>query len=313
MAYKVTKDPLVSIIIPVYNGANFLSEAIESALEQTYNNTEIIIINDGSSDDNETEKIALSYKKKIRYYKKENGGVASALNMGIRHMRGQYFSWLSHDDVYKKNKLSSQLKLIEKFDKNIIPVSSIEKIDLNSKNIGKSVLYSDCYVLHLNDLLCDFPIHGCSLLIHESIFKNVGYFDENLQYCQDYDLWFRIYFSGFRFVYQKETQIFSREHREQGTRKYHEKQKHEAEIVYRKALSNQTMNQTILFFKVSIYLRFYKGLLDAPNLAKKYASRQSRSNIKYNIIYIINLMYYFIFSNRIRNSIFNLVKKKLFI
>ena len=90
------EKPLVSIIIPVYNGANYLREAIESALGQTYGNCEVLVINDGSNDHGETEREALKFGDRIRYFKKENGGVASALNLGIRKMRGEYFSWLSH-------------------------------------------------------------------------------------------------------------------------------------------------------------------------------------------------------------------------
>ena len=79
--------PLVSIVIPVYNGANYMREAIDSALAQTYKNIEVIVVNDGSTDN--TDEIAKSYGDKIRYFKKENGGVATALNLGIREMRGE--------------------------------------------------------------------------------------------------------------------------------------------------------------------------------------------------------------------------------
>ncbi len=90
--------PKVSIIIPVYNGEKYVSLAIESALRQTYSNLEIIVVNDGSTD--KTDKICRSYGNKIRYIKKENGGVSTALNVGIDNMTGEYFSWLSHDDLY---------------------------------------------------------------------------------------------------------------------------------------------------------------------------------------------------------------------
>ena len=83
---KTFKKPLVSVIIPVYNGANFLSFAINSVLEQTYENIELLIVNDGSNDDGKTEAIALSAKSdrfKIKYFFKQNGGVASSLNKGI--------------------------------------------------------------------------------------------------------------------------------------------------------------------------------------------------------------------------------------
>ncbi len=104
--------PLVSIVIPVYNGSNYLREAIDSALAQTYDNIEILVINDGSNDNGATEAIAKSYGDKIRYFSKENGGVATALNMGIENMRGEYFSWLSHDDVYESDKIKVNIEFL---------------------------------------------------------------------------------------------------------------------------------------------------------------------------------------------------------
>jgi glycosyltransferase involved in cell wall biosynthesis len=112
--------PKVSIVIPVYNGANFLGEAIESAIAQTYANLEIIVVNDGSTDDGETESIAKAYGEKIVYYSKKNGGVASALNYGIEKMTGQFFSWLSHDDLYVRTKVEDQVRYLLSFPKKII-------------------------------------------------------------------------------------------------------------------------------------------------------------------------------------------------
>lgn len=82
--------PLVSIIIPVYNGENYVCDAIDSCLLQKYKNIEIIVVNDGSVDS--TEKICKSYKDKIKYFFKKNGGVASALNLGIEKSSGDYIS-----------------------------------------------------------------------------------------------------------------------------------------------------------------------------------------------------------------------------
>lgn len=114
LSKTIVSKPLVSIVIPVYNGENYLEEAIHSALNQSYENIEIIVVNDGSTDN--TENIALKYKDKIKYFKKENGGVSSALNLGIKNMTGEYFSWLSHDDLYYEDKIERQIIELEKHD-----------------------------------------------------------------------------------------------------------------------------------------------------------------------------------------------------
>lgn len=96
--------PKVSIVIPVYNGANYVARAINSALNQTWDNKEVIVVNDGSTDHGNTEKAAAAFGSRIRYIAKPNGGVASALNLGIQEMTGEHFSWLSHDDLYAPQK-----------------------------------------------------------------------------------------------------------------------------------------------------------------------------------------------------------------
>ena len=129
--------PLVSIIIPVYNGSNYMREAIDSALAQTYENIEILVVNDGSSDRGRTEAIAKEYGDKIRYIYKENGGVSSALNVGIRHMRGEYFSWLSHDDVYTPDKIEKQVEALSRLpDKSTLICCDYAHIDKDSMPIS---------------------------------------------------------------------------------------------------------------------------------------------------------------------------------
>ena len=113
------KNPKVSIVIPVYNGSNYLKDAIDSALSQTYNNLEIIVVNDGSNDEGKTKAIAEPYGNKIIYLEKENGGASSALNLAIKKMTGDYFSWLSHDDMYYPNKISRQVEELQNYDKKV--------------------------------------------------------------------------------------------------------------------------------------------------------------------------------------------------
>ena len=131
-----TYFPLVSIIIPVYNGANYMREAIDSALAQTYKNIEIIVVNDGSKDNGKTEEIALSYGDQIHYFSKENGGCASALNVGIKNMKGEYFSWLSHDDLYYPSKIEHQINILNELDnKDTIIYGGYELIDEKSLSL----------------------------------------------------------------------------------------------------------------------------------------------------------------------------------
>ena len=130
-------NPQVSIVIPVYNGSNYLADAIDSTLAQTYTNTEVIVINDGSNDGDKTEKIALSYGNQIRYFAKENGGVSSALNLGIQKAEGEYISWLSHDDAYLPDKIQTQIEHLKDTSRDTILFSDYEIIDENSNFVRK--------------------------------------------------------------------------------------------------------------------------------------------------------------------------------
>ena len=192
--------PLVSIVIPVFNGANYLKESIESALNQTYQNIEIIVINDGSTDDGLTDKIAREYSDKIRYFSKENGGCASALNFGISKMTGEYFSWLSHDDLYNSEKIENQISFLRNYkNKNTILYSGYDVINQNG-----SYIYSvkPSFILNKEQLNISLAplmrglINGCTLLIPQNLFKQYGRFDETLLCTQDYHLWFNMFRSN---------------------------------------------------------------------------------------------------------------------
>jgi len=188
--------PLVSIVIPVYNGANYLKEAIDSALIQTYDNIEVLVINDGSDDNGETEEIALSYGNEILYIYKDNGGVSTALNTGITEMSGEYFSWLSHDDVYTPEKIETQINHLCKLEnKHDVIFSGWIVIDSVGHEVNR-ILPLEQYEKQDLELplfpLLNGMISSCSLLVHKSHFERVGNFNENLPTTQDYDLWFRL-------------------------------------------------------------------------------------------------------------------------
>jgi glycosyltransferase involved in cell wall biosynthesis len=208
--------PLVSIVIPVYNGSNYLREAIESALSQTYANIEVLVINDGSNDGGKTEAIAHSFGNKIRYFFKTNGGVASALNMGIKEMKGHYFSWLSHDDVYYDFKIIDQIAFINSLSPDVILYSNFDLIDELSHLTGFKAVESVVPRFFRYYLTVSHPVHGCTTLIPRICFDKCGLFDESLRTTQDYDFWFRLA-EHFKFIHIPATHIQSRHHTEQGT------------------------------------------------------------------------------------------------
>lgn len=236
-------SPKVSIVIPVYNGSDYMRDAIDSALAQTYSNIEVIVVNDGSRDNGETDRIARSYGDKIRYFSKPNGGVATALNYGIEHMEGEYFSWLSHDDKYKEQKIELQIKKLETLkDKTTLLYGGYENFSDEdgvfetldfTKKYPKDKLETHLFpVFHL-------ALNGCTLLIHRSHFERAGMFDPSLPTTQDYELWFRI------FRQQKPCclpgcQVLSRSHPNQGSKAMKDIHLIECERMWKNCISQLT-------------------------------------------------------------------------
>ncbi len=209
--------PKVSIIIPVFNGSNYVKEAIDSALNQTYKNIEVIVVNDGSNDKGKTRKICKKYGERIRYFEKENGGVSSALNYGIRKMKGEYFSWLSHDDRYYPYKIEKQINNLKKYPNNTILYSNYDVMDIDSYVFATSIFDHEELKEKKEYSLLLGKINGLSLLIPKKLFYEISFFDENLKCTQDYDLWLKFIKSGYKFIHMKEVLVTTRLHKNQTT------------------------------------------------------------------------------------------------
>lgn len=216
----MNQNPKVSVVIPVYNGANYLGNAIESILSQTYKNFEIILVNDGSNDDGKTRNIAKRYEGNIRYFEKENEGVASALNMGIRKMTGDYFAWLSHDDQFIHTKLSDQIQaIIDSGDINAIAQGNYLLCDSNLRNCVSTNFEKYYKKEQISKPLFLFfwgEIHFSNFLFHRNHFKRVGLFDESLLTAQDNDFIFRL-LRGQKTVFVQRPVSKVRLHGESGT------------------------------------------------------------------------------------------------
>lgn len=219
---------LVSIVIPAYNASNYLAEAIDSALAQTYRNIEIIVINDGSPDEGKTREVALSYGDKIRYYEKENGGCASALNYGISVMNGKWFSWLSHDDLYLPTKVEALLDLLETYhcdpERTVLGCNDLimnpqGKVSANLFNNSTGMLSP---VQAFGETLNKKTINGCGLLIPKTVLEEVGEFKTHYRHLLDREMWMRIAMAGVSYCYAEEPLVISRVHGQQITVKAQE-------------------------------------------------------------------------------------------
>lgn len=199
---------------PNYQHPDYLRQAIDSALGQTYRNIEVIVVNDGSNDGGKAEEIAKSYGDRIRYFYKENGGVASALNMGIREMTGEYFSWLSHDDVYYPNKIEVQINYLKSGKRNVVLYSDYVFIDSRSRFIRTGRIRDINPMEFRYSLIMSHPIHGCTALIPRACFDKAGLFDERLRTTQDYVMWFNMA-RYYDFIHTPDVLIRSRLHAEQ--------------------------------------------------------------------------------------------------
>lgn len=181
-------QPLVSIVIPTYDRARFLPACIDSALSQDYPSFEVIVVDDGSTD--ETPSLCESYGDRIRYFRKPNGGAASALNYGIRKMRGEWFKWLSSDDLLEPNALTS---LVGGVDNPFgVVYGDFTLIDMLGRPTG-TVCFTEArsQTDFIVRLWSRFTASAGGAIIRRSCFETAGLFDETLRYCEDYDWWLR--------------------------------------------------------------------------------------------------------------------------
>ncbi|HJL63671.1 MAG TPA: glycosyltransferase family A protein [Candidatus Marinimicrobia bacterium] len=180
-------QPDISVIIPAFNRAHTLPKALDSVLSQTLKPREIIVVDDGSTD--ETNAVLANYPG-LCIISQDNRGVSAARNMGIKKAGGEWLAFLDSDDEWLKEKLEKQWDAICIDDKLICHTEEIwirngQRVNpmKKHKKFG-GIIYERCLPLCV--------ISPSSVMIHRSVFKDVGVFDESLEVCEDYDLWLRI-------------------------------------------------------------------------------------------------------------------------
>lgn len=200
---------LVSVIIPCYNSAKFIAETLDSVLKQTYKNLEIILVNDGSSDNlEEVIKPYLSENKNIFYFKQDNKGVAAARNTGAKNAKGDYFLFLDSDDLIDPSYLEKCTEVLNN-QENVKAVYSNAWIfsTLDKKNKYKKLKFPQ-YNFRLLLLENIIPTRA---LIRSTDFYEINMFDESFGFLEDWDLWINLLKNGGEAILLPETLSYYRE------------------------------------------------------------------------------------------------------
>jgi teichuronic acid biosynthesis glycosyltransferase TuaG len=192
----------ISVIIPAYNSAKYIAEAIESVLNQTYPVLEVIVVDDGSTDDTAeiVKKIAsrpMTYelRPKIRYFYQDNRGPAAARNRGIREARGNYIAFLDSDDLWLPDKIEKQIVLFDRSDYAMVYCDMSHVV--NGKTAYKSYLKGRGYKYFgrgdiYDNLLRENFIFTPTVIMRRCILDKIKGFDEKFRICEDYKMWLSI-------------------------------------------------------------------------------------------------------------------------
>ena len=205
--------PTVSVIIPAYAAAKFVGKALDSVFAQTFKNYEVLVINDGSPDTPELERVLEPYARRIVYLTQENRGLSGARNTGIRAARGEFVALLDADDLWEPNYLERQLAEIQSRHE-LDVVYSDALIFGDSIDAGRR--FMDLCPSHGPVTLESLITQKCNVMVsvlarRESLIK-AGLFDEKLRSVEDFDLWLRLLKSGGQIGYHRSVLVRYRRH-----------------------------------------------------------------------------------------------------
>jgi glycosyltransferase involved in cell wall biosynthesis len=207
MIATTSDTPRVSVIIPTYNTAKLIAASLESVFQQSFQDIEIIVVNDGSPDTPELENVLAPVLDKIVYIKQENKRAAGARNTAIRRARGEFLAFLDSDDTWLPDHLTAQMKLVDED-------PTLDLVYSNCLSVGDpsnphewmtrcpSQGTADFRALVLSR--CQIPVS--TVVARKSAIVKAGLFDESLPRCDDYDMWLRAAFHGAKIAYTRKVQ-----------------------------------------------------------------------------------------------------------
>jgi glycosyltransferase involved in cell wall biosynthesis len=215
-----SKTPVVSVVIPTYNRAFFVNKAIDSVLNQIFTDYEIIVVDDGSTD--ETKKNLKKYSDKIRYIYQDNSGVSAARNTGITIARGEWVAFLDSDDEWRPDYLFKQIKRARDFPRTTMQTANCLFIDLDGSTEtyfdmnGALTQFNGMDYLFIQDPFCFIVKHGPwqvgSTIIRRKAITEAGLFDTGVRFTEDFDLMARVALQGpFGLIRENLVDIYRRE------------------------------------------------------------------------------------------------------
>lgn len=200
--------PLISVIIPAFNSEKTIQETIESVLQQTFSDFELIVINDGSTD--ATLEVVTSIKDdRVKVFSYPNAGVAVSRNRGVSHSIGEFVSFLDADDLWTADKLEAQLKALQENPQAAVAYSWLDAIDESGNFLREGTRITENGDIYAKLFLTPFVSSGSNGLIRKQAFIEIGGFDESLAASQDYDFYLRLA-ARYHFVAIPKTQILYR-------------------------------------------------------------------------------------------------------
>lgn len=270
----MSNKPFFSILIPTYNQAQYLGEALDSAIAQTYTNWEAIIINDGSTD--ATAEIIEIYCNKDSRFKaihKENGGVGSALNRGLEEAQGEWICWLSSDDLFELNKLEIHQKWIENYPDKYFFFSHFKYLNDETGEITNPELWLEIPDIRwqILEMLNSPLIHGNSICINRQKWVIIGKFDESLRYGQDYDMWLRLLANNTA-IYIPERTCITRFHPSQDSKKFPEAGFYDSAKAGINFLNSHQFNEIVPLINLSDPTTALEAIEKALNVATNFDS-----------------------------------------
>ncbi len=185
------KDPILSVVIPAYNVRDFIEDAVKSALAQKFDDFEVIVVNDGSTDDT-LELLEKIDDPRLRIITQTNGGLSAARNTGVKNARGEIIGFLDGDDIWFPDKAKEHMKIMQDDPQIGITYSYSAYMQEDGKFSGQ-LLVSKKKQPKLKDMILRNHVgNGSTPFVRKACFDQAGLFNEKLRSCEDYEMWVRI-------------------------------------------------------------------------------------------------------------------------